>query len=247
MPLPFLSAGAQIGGKLLGGISDIIGGDRAAAALKKAQGKARSDLTQGYGQAQGYQRPIYDTGLKNYTNLSNDYASGRFANPHMDAYRFDPQSVFQDPEYQASLRAGTDTLDASASKGSMLFSGQHAKDLQQFGQDTFAKRSDMLYDRGFNAQNTAFNQNAMSNLNNFNMGQNLVQPLSGAASNLSNLAMNQGQDLANNSLGSGQIRAGNILRTSNALGGMAGDVGSGAADYLLGKGTPSVRQPRSRL
>jgi hypothetical protein len=244
MPGPGWAAGAQIGGKVLGGAMDIFGGNLAADALKRAQRGARVDLTQGYGQGMGYQKPIYDTAMQGYQNLAGDVQGGRYSTQAPGQFQFDPQQVFQDPEYQGAMRAGTEALDSSASSGSMLFSGQHQKDLTQFGQDTFARRSDALYDRGFNAQNMNFNQNLAANQQNYGMAHDITQPMMGAANNMTDLAVNQGQDLANNTLGSGQIRAGNILRTSSALGGMAGDIGSGGADYMLGRGVPGVNQPK---
>lgn len=244
---PAWAAAAQVGGKVLGGVADWIGGDMAADALKRAQRGARTDLTQGYQQGKGYQQPIYDTALKGYQDLAGDVNAGRYQTQAPGQFQFDPQQVFQDPEYQGAMRAGTEALDSSASRGSMLFSGQHQKDLTQFGQDTFAKRSDALWNRGFDAQNMGFNQSLAANGQNYGMARDITQPLTGTANNLSDLAVNQGQDLANNTLGSGQIRAGNILRTSSALGGIAGDVGSGTADYLLGKGMPGVNPSRSKV
>jgi hypothetical protein len=244
MGIPAWAAASQVGGKVLGGVADWIGGDLAADALKRAQRGARVDLTQGYSQGMGFQRPIYDTALKGYQNLAGDVQGGRYSTQAPGQFQFDPQQVFQDPEYQASMRAGTEALDSSASSGSMLFSGQHQKDLSQFGQDVFSQRSDALWNRGFNAQNMNFNQSLAANQQNYGMAHDLTQPLMGAANNMTDLAVNQGQDLAANTLGSGQIRAGNILRTSGALGGMAGDIGSGSADYLLGRGMPGVNQPK---
>jgi hypothetical protein len=246
MPLPLLAAAGALGGASLikSGI-DIYGGNKAARAQRKAQGKARTDLSQGYSDAQGFQQPIYDTGVKNYTDLSAKYAGGGFDNPKMDAYKFDPQGVFQDPEYQASLRAGTDAINGGANANSMLFSGQNQRDLSQFGQDTFAKRSDALYKRGFDATNTAFDQNAKSNLTNFNMGIDLAQPGIGAADNLSTLAQGQGQDLANNSLGTGQIRAGNINNTSNALGKGLTDLTNIGAMTAANWNNPNIFQPKA--
>ncbi len=146
----------------------------------------------------------------------------------MDAYQFDPQSVFKDPEYQAQMRAGTDAINGQANGNSMLFSGQNQRDLQQFGQDTFAGRSDALYNRGFNAQNTAFNQNALSNQNNFNQGLALTQPLGQAAGRLTDLSVMQGGDLANNDLAAGAIRTGNINNTTGQLTSMNSNLANSA-------------------
>lgn len=235
MPLPLLAAGgALLGGELLGGISDILGGNAAADAQAKAQRGARKDLLAGYQQGQGYQQPLYDVGLQNYQNLSSGYAAGNFNTPHMNPFTFDPQSVFQDPEYKAQMHAGQQAINTGAQAKGTLFSGANDRDLTSFGQDIFAGRSNDLYKRGFDANNTAFNQNLAGNAQNFNMGMDLANPGIGAANNLTSLAVGQGQDLANNSTGMGNIRAQNINNTAGALGGLGTRAGGLAADYLLG-------------
>lgn len=246
MPLPLVAAAGALGaGSLLNTGLNVIGGNQAAKAQRRAQGKARTDLTQGYGAAEGFQKPIYDEALGNYTDLSAAYKGGEFANPKMEAYKFDPNSVFEDPEYQASMRAGTEAINSGANAGSMLFSGQNQKDLTQFGMDNFSKRSDALYKRGFDATNTAFDQNSQTNLTNFNMGDRLTQPLMGSAENLSGLAQSQGQDLANNSTGQGVIQSNNIMNTTNALGSGLTDLSKIGADYMAGAGKASPLQPKA--
>lgn len=237
MPAPLLMAGgALLGGQLLGGVSDLLGGNAAADAQRRGQRNARADLTAGYGQAQGFQQPIYDTALGNYQNLSQGYAAGNFQNPHMNPFQFDPQSVFQDPEYKAQMQAGSDAINTGAQAMGTLFSGAADRDLTKFGQGLFSQRSDALYNRGFDAQNTAFNQNLAGNQQNFNQGMSLVNPLAGAAGSLTDLAVGQGQDLANNSMGTAAIRAQNINGTANALGGFANKAGEVGADLLAGLG-----------
>lgn len=246
MPLPLLAAGGALAaGSLLNTGLNVIGGNKAAKAQRRAQGKARNDLTAGYDAAQGFQQPIYDEALGNYTDLSAAYKGGEFANPKMEAYKFDPNSVFEDPEFQAAQRAGTEAINSGANAGSMLFSGQNQRDLTQFGMDNYAKRSDSLYKRGFDATNTAFDQNAQTNLTNFNMGDRLTQPLAGSAGNLSTLAQSQGQDLANNSLGTGQINAGQINNQYGALGQGLTDLTKIGADYMAGAGKASPLQPKA--
>lgn len=201
----------------INGVANIWGGNKVKQAQSAANNQARSDLTQGYDEGKDTQQPIYDTGLKNYTSLSDSYASGKFDNGHMDPYKFDPQSVFQDPEYQAQMNAGGDAINGSAQNGSMLFSGQNSRDLTKFGQDTFAGRSDALYKRGYDANNMAFDQNSRTNLNNFNEGNSLVQPLAGSANQLTDLSVMKGGDLSNNDLAAGAIRTGNINNTTGQL------------------------------
>lgn len=240
------AAAAGLGGKALGAFSDILGGNMAKDRLLNGLSDARTDLTKGYTEGKGYQQPIYDKALGAYSNLSDKYASGGFSNPHMDPYHQDPNAVFQDPEYQAQMRAGTDAIDNSAQAKGMLFSGAANRDLTKFGQDTFAGRSDALYKRGFDATSTAFDQNARTNAANFTMGSTLMSPLTGTASNLTNLATGEGSVLADNDMNRANVKAGNILNTSNSLGGLARDAGGMGMDYLSG-GMPKVFQPKSAL
>ena len=235
---------SSLGGKALGSISDIVGGDMAKNRLLNGLSDARNDLSQGYGEAKGYEKPVYDTALGAYTDLNAKYKAGGFSNPHMDPYKQDPNAVFQDPEYQAQMRAGTDAIDNSAQAKGMLFSGAANRDLTKFGQDTFAGRSDALYKRGFDATNTAFNQNAQTNAANFNMGSSLMSPLSGATTNLANLATGEGSVLADNDINRANVKAGGILRTSGALSSLGQDAGGMGADYLAGN-MPKTFQPRS--
>lgn len=252
MPLPLLAAAGVLGaGKLAGSVSDWLGGDDAAKAQKAAQAKARGDITTGFDEAKGYQKPVYDRALGQYGSLSDKYNAGEFSNPKMSAYdggkfSYDPNEVFNDPEYKAQMRAGTDAINGGAASKNLLFSGTNARDLTKFGQDTFAGRSDALRDRdyqqftgdrdfGFNANNTAFNQNAQSNSTAFNEGLGLTSPLAGATAGLTGLATGEGNALANNDIGSGEIRAGNINNTAGAIGGLAGDLADIGGRTGLGK------------
>lgn len=247
--LPLLAAGLALGGaSAINSGLNYFGAKSAGQAQRKAQGRARTDLTAGYDQAKGYQQPLYDTGMGQYQNLAQRYGAGDLINPHMDPYKFDPQSVFQDPEYAASMRAGTEAINSGANANSMLFSGTNNRDLQQFGQDTFAKRSDALYNRGYNAQNMAFDQNSRTNLTDFNMGMGLANPGIGAANSLTGLAQGQGQDLANNSLGTGQINAQTAQNQYGAWGQGITDIGGIGANAILGKGIfDQPNQPKTDL
>jgi len=196
-----------IGGGILGGIADIWGGNEAADAQKAAQNAARNDLNTGYTTATGFQQPIYDTGINNYTGLSDKYAAGGF--------NLNPEDVFKDPSYQAQMRSGVAAINSGAEGRGNLFSTGNQRALTGFGQDLFANREDALQNR----LNTRFQQ-----------GMQLSQPGFGAANNLSNLATEHYADLANNDLGSGSIRAGNIQNTTGAITGFLGDV-SGGNDY----------------
>jgi hypothetical protein len=217
---------------IAGGVTDFVTSGKQADAQRKGLRNARSDLNAGYAEAQGFQRPIYDTGLKNYTDLSAKYAAGEFDPGKQTPFQWDPGQVFQDPEYQASMRAGTSAINSGAAGRGMLYSGNTLSDLNRFGQDTFARRSDALYDRGFNAHNTAFNQNLQRGNMLFGQGMDLAQPGFQAGNNLSNLATSRGADLANINMGMANVRASELGRKASAAGGIMSDLGAGADQYL---------------
>jgi hypothetical protein len=205
------------GSSLVSGGLNIAGGNMTASALKSANRAARKDINAGYDTAEGYQQPIYDKALGAYTDLNDKYKAGAFSNPQMSPFKWDSSQVFEGPEYQAQMRAGTQALDSSAQSKGMLFSGPQQRDLEKYGQDVFAGRSDALYKRAKDASDTAFDQNALSNRQNFLMGESLMSPLSGAASNLSSLGIGRGSDLASLDQERGLIRAGNISGTFGNL------------------------------
>jgi hypothetical protein len=223
-------------GKVLSNIAsgavDLFTAGKQADAQRAGLRNARSNLNAGYTQGLGYQQPIYDTGTKNYSNLSDAYGRGEFDPGKMSAFEWDPNQVFQDPEYQASMRAGSQAINSGAAGRGMLYSGNTLSDLNQFGQDTFARRSDALYDRGFNAQNTAFNQNLARGGQMFNQGMSLAQPGFSAANNMTNLVTDRGESLANIDMGMAGVRANELGRKGRATGGLLGDMGAGADEYL---------------
>lgn len=219
-------------GNIAGGVTDLFTSGAQADAQRRGLRNARSDLNAGYTEAQGYQRPVYDTGIKNYTNVSDAYGRGEFDPGRMSAFEWDPNQVFQDPEYQASMRAGSQAINSGAAGRGMLYSGNTLSDLNRFGQDTFARRSDALYGRANDARNTAFNQNLQRGNMLFNQGMDLAQPGFAAGNNLTDLATNRGTDMANISMGMSNVRAQELGRKSSAMGGMFSDLGAGADEYL---------------
>lgn len=217
--------GTVAGGVIGAGIglySDISTSNKEKEALAKAQAAARSDLTKGYADAQGYQQPIYDIGTGAYADTASKYKAGGF--------NLNPEDVFKDPEYQAQMRSGNAAINSGAESKGNLFSTANQRSLTNFGQDVFAGRSDEL-------------QNRLDNR--FNQGMTVAQPGFHAADISSANAVSRGQDFANNSLGSGVIRAKNIGDVSAATGEFAESAGSyfgggaGGLTSKLGKGGAS--------
>jgi hypothetical protein len=235
-----------------GGLS-ILGGNKATNIRRRGIRSAEGKMDQGFQQAQGYQQPIYDQALQNSQTLSQRNQAGDFSQPQQQAYQpgqfnWNSQSVFDDPEYQSQLKSGRNAIEGGASSQGTLFSGKTAQDLQKYGSDLFANRSDELYNRqrgqfendrdfGFNAQNQAFDQNNTLKNQDFSRGLSLSSGLSGAAGNLSDLATQQGQNHANADLGVAGARAGNYEQAfgtaGNALESSVGSIGKDAGQQYL--------------
>lgn len=242
------SAGVNAGGKILGGVANWFGADSAEKAKKRGIRMAQGDINEGYGNAMDLNQPIYDTALGDYKNLSQSYGRGEYDMPESKAYQggqfnWNPGQVFEDPEYKANLQAGTDAISQSAASKGNLFSGETGQDLRKYGQDLFAQRSDELYGRGrhafendrdfgFDANNTAWNQNFARTGRDFQQGAELAGYLPGAANTLTDLNTDKAQQLANLDLGYGQAGAEGARGQSDALSGMLGGVGEDAGGYL---------------
>jgi hypothetical protein len=243
---------------------DLVTGNKASDIQRKAQREAGRIMEKGYDTATGYQKPIYDTALGQYQNLAKRYDAGEFDMPESrpfqggsfqaDKFSWDPRQVFDDPEYQAQMRAGTDALSNSAASKGMLFSGQTGVDLARKGQDIFAGRSDALYNRargafqndrdfgrrsfendrdfGFDASNRAWDQNFARTGRNFSQGMSLASPLEGSADTLGRYSVGKASDLADSELGVGQTRANAWRSGGKALGGAFNDaLGLGVDAY----------------
>ena len=232
-------------GDLIGAGVDLFSGNKASDIERKAQRKAGKYLEEGYGSALDLARPMQDRSQEDYFNLSDKYRSGAFKSPDAQKYQaksfsYDPTSVFQDPEYQAQMKAGNQAIESGAAGKGMLFSGNTGRALQEAGQNLFAKRSDELYnrargnfenDRNFDyaATNRAYDANVANRNADFRMASELAGYAPEALDRMENLNLGRAQALADTELGVGSTRA-NAWRGG---GRKAGQITSGAVD--LGK------------
>lgn len=238
----------------LAGVAGNLFGD-ASGIKRRAERRAGDIAAKGFDTAKTFQQPIYDQALKQSQDLAGQYNSGAFNNPDYKAYdagkfSFDPNSVFQDPEYKAQLSSGRDALEGGAASKGMLFSGNTAKALDKYGSDLFANRSNDLYGRkydeftgnrafGANEASKAYNSGVANNATRFQEGQDLAAPLQGVANNLSSLTTGRSDTLANTELGVGNTRANGIngaFESIGNLGDSAVDLGTQA--LALGTGVP---------
>jgi hypothetical protein len=181
---------------------------------RKGQNAAMGQLRQGTANSQGFQQPIYDTGLKNYQDLSNQNANGAFSMPKSQAFDGGQFNFQADPGYQFTKGQGEDQINNKAAMGGMAHSPQTTKALMSYDTGLANQTYQDAYnrfntDRNFNegAANTAWNQNFAGNNAAFGRGQSLMAPLMGAANNMSQSALGLGQGLAGIEQNKGDISA----------------------------------------
>jgi hypothetical protein len=229
-------------GDIVGGAADIIGGNKATNIERRATRKAGNYIDQGYQGGIDLAKPLYDTSTQNFQRQSDRYNAGEFSNPDQQKYQagdfsFDPNSIFQDPEYQANLRAGQQAIEGGAASKGGLFSGRTQQDLTKYGSDLFAGRSDELYNRSrgqyeddrnfdYGAENRAYDANAENRALDFQQGQTLANFAPGQTENMIDLGLGRAQGKADTELGVGAIRSGNYRKAY----GTAGSMAKGAVD-----------------
>jgi hypothetical protein len=239
-------------GEFIGGVTDIVGGNKASNIERRATRKAGKYLDEGYQGGLDLAKPLYDTATGDYQRQSERYNAGEFRNPEQQKYQggsfdFDPNDIFQDPEYQAQLRAGQQAIEGGAAARGGLFSGRTAKDLTKFGSDLFAGRSDELYNRGrqafeddrdfdYGAENRAYDANAKNRALDFQQGQTLADFAPGATEGMIDLGLGRAQAKADTELGVGAIR-GDANRTAFRK---AGKLGRNALDDFSGGMDPRL-------
>lgn len=209
-------------GDPIGGAIDIYGSNKASNIERRAVRKAGGLIDKGYGESMDLAKPMQQQSQGDYMNLSNKYREGGFQSPDQEVYQggsynYDPNQVFNDPEYKANLQAGTQAIDSSAAGKGMLFSGNTGRALQKYGQDLFANRSDELYGRGrqafesdrgfgYNAENRAYDTNAENRARDYQQGAALAAYAPESLEQGINLNMGRAQNLADTELGVGKIR-----------------------------------------
>ncbi len=236
----------KAGGKLLGGALDIYGGNKGTNIDRRATRKAGDYLDQGYQGGIDLAKPMQETAAGDFQRQSDRYNAGDFSNPDQQKYQagdfsFDPNSIFQDPEYQAQLRSGQQAIEGGAASRGGLFSGRTQQDLTKYGSDLFANRSDELYkrnrgeyenDRNFDygAENRAYDTNADNRALDFQQGNTLADYAPGQTENLIDLGLGRAQAKADTELGVGGIRSGAYRKAY----GKSGKLAQNLADDAFG-------------
>lgn len=229
-------------GTATGGLLDIYGGNKGSNIQRRATRKAGDYLDQGYGEAIDLAKPMQEQSQKDYLDLSQGVGEGRFSSPDQQKYQggefnFNPNDVFNDPEYKAQMQAGTDAIGNSAAAKGMLFSGNTGRDLTKFGSDLFAGRSDELYKRGrdafendrnfdYGAENRAYDSGVANREREYGMASDLASVAPGALDRSIDLGLGRSEAKADTELGVGDIRANAYRRGFGKAGKMATTLGS---------------------
>lgn len=211
------TAAAILGGAAIGGLSSILGGNKAASAQEQASRDATAVAKQTSDQQIALQREMFNKNveLQQPTIDAGNTARNRLMQllglstggaDNGSLMRDFSMSDYQaDPGYQFRLDQGQQALERSAASRGGLLSGAALKDTTRFSQGLASQEYQSAFDR--------FNTNRTNKMN-------PLLSLAGAAQTASTTAGNAGQQFASdagNSLGQYGVAAGqNITSAGNA-------------------------------
>lgn len=199
---------SSIGGSVLGGVTDIIGGNKAGDAI---QG--------GIEQGIGFQQEAARKAREQLTPFSD---AGRTAlSQFQEGLNVDFNDVLagieDDPFFKFQLEQGLDAVQGSAAAGGNLQSGRTLKALTEFSSGLASQQAQQAFERQRLQQSDLFN---------------LAQTGFAADTNIANAELGLGGNLANLALASGENRADKISNQFNAVKNIAG----GGLSALTGGG-----------
>ena len=199
--------------------------NRAAELQRQSQQDALALQTRMYEDALARQKPWYDAGVNALAQIQ-----GR-TDAMPAAFQFRPEQLTTDPGYGFRLSEGLKALERSAAARGGLLSGGTGKALTRYGQEMASQEFGNAYNRGLTEYN-ALRQREAEGYNRLagiagvggttaqqlsaagqQYGQQASNLLSGTATNIGNIMMNQGQTGANALLAQGsayQRSAGDI-------------------------------------
>lgn len=208
---------AILGGAVIGGLSGVIGGNRAANAQEAAAGRSADATLQAQREALAAQQPFLQGGYAGTNRLQELLGVG--GNTGAQGYgslnqkfSFQPGDLTQTPGYQFQLQQGQEALDRKAAAGGGFYSGAALKASQGFGQDLASTTFDKEYNRAFNAFQT-------DRANTLNPLQALAGQGQTAANNVSGIQQGTGNALANLYTGLGNAQGAASIAQGNAIGG----------------------------
>lgn len=246
------TAAAILGGAAIGGLTSIVGGNKAAKAQQQAAQQSNDMAKQisdqqialqreQFNKAVELQQPMIDAGNTSRNRLMQMLGLSAGGADNGSAMRDFTMADFQaDPGYQFRMSEGARGLERSAAARGGLLSGGALKDMERFSQGLASQEYGAAYDR-FNT-NRANKLNPLLSLagsgqvaagNAGQAGQNFANSASGA---LGQFGAQAGQNI----LGAGNARASGYVNTANAINGGIGQAVNGYQQnqllQLLNKG-----------
>ena len=210
-----MPVGAAIGGALVGGVTSIIGGNKAAKAQKNASNAEIEANREIYDQQRADQAPYRDAGYASLADLRAGLGQG---GEFSQAGDFSMADYEADPGYQFRREQGERAIQRGASARGLNLSGATLKALNRFNSGNASQEYGAAYDR-FNQQRT----------NRFNQRSTLAGLGQSATSQTNANASNYGNNLSNSLQSIGNANAANAANTYGAIGGA---VNSGVSNYL---------------
>lgn len=229
---------STIGSSVLGGVTDIIGGNKAGDAI---QG--------GIEQGIGFQQAATAAARDQLTPFSEAGRSAleRFQEGLDVDYKDVLAGIEDDPFYQFQLQQGLENVQGSAAAGGSLQSGRTLKAITEFSQGLASQQAQQALQRQRQQQSDLFSLAQTG----FNADQSIANAELGLGSNLANLALASGENRADkisNQFNAVKNIAGGGLSALGGLGGGGGVTGAVTGGSALGRvgggsvdfGTPSI-------
>jgi len=183
------------------------GANRAANAQEEAARTAAAEQRRQFNKQMELQKPFRDVGVNALPEL---VEASRYTPFSMDQFQ-------QDPGYAFRMREGLKALDRSAAARGGLLSGNQLRGVTQFGQDLASQE-----------YTNAFNRYQSERAARLNPLQSLAGMGQSNAATMAQQTGQFGQNMAENALMQGNIRASGYMNTANAV---AGALGTGLNYY----------------
>jgi len=230
--MTFWVAGAVVAGGIYSGVSKARAARTAAQDRLNAIQEAKDITTKQYDTSKGYIQPYYDVGTAASNRLGEMLGvSGNASAPGYGSFMkpFSTEDYQADPGYAFRLSEGTKALERSAAARGGLLSGGTLRETQRYGQGLASQEYQNAYNRYVNQNLQRYNMLAQQQGRGYEAG-----------TDLSNLSSNYGANLANLTLGSGNVRAESVLGQRAGYTSAVNSLISGAGNYMSGGGLSSV-------
>lgn len=201
--MPWVIGGAMLGSALIGGVSS----GAASRAQERAAREGAASQERMFNRQVELQAPFREAGVNALPEL---VAASRYTPFSMDQFQ-------QDPGYAFRMREGLKALDRSATARGGLLSGNQLRGVTQFGQDLASQE-----------YTNAFNRYQAERAARLNPLQSLAGMGQSNAATMAQQAGQFGQNMAENQIARGNLRASSYMGAANAL---TGGIGQGLNYY----------------